>query len=371
MSQIQVTEYSATGRDSMTVAAANNVEIRTHDQDSLPAIRPEWSEFVSRGGRVPLSYHPGWLKALEHGLSHVPYMLEAIDDDETVGLLPLAFVKSRLFGRFLVGLPYLNYGGVIAEDEVVAGRLIDRAIALADELDVRHLELRHKRAIDHPRLTTRSGHKVHMILTLPATPDELWKQLRSNVRNHIRRGQKNGLIVIWGAEELLPEFYAVFSHNMRDLGTPVYSGSLFRSALRQFPDQVELCVVRLEGRPVAAGMLVHGWKTTEIPSASSLRKYNSTNANSVMYWNLLERAIQKGQETFDFGRSTPGTSVCSFKEQWGAKPEPAEWQYYMRGGTADDMRPDNPRYRRLIQTWQRLPVWLTRWIGPIVVRGIP
>ena len=104
-------------------------------------------------------------------------------------------------------------------------------------------------------------------------------------------------------------------------------------------------MVRLGTKAVAAGMLVHGWKTTEIPSASSLRAYNSTNANSLMYWNLLERAIQRGQETFDFGRSTPGTSVCSFKEQWGAKPEPAEWQYYMRAGASDDMRPDNPRLR--------------------------
>ena len=94
----------------------------------------------------------------------MPYLIEAVEGEETVGLLPLAFVQSRLFGRFLVGLPYLNYGGVIAERRgLLPAKLIDRAIELADELDVRHLELRHKRAIEHPRLTTRTGHKVHMI----------------------------------------------------------------------------------------------------------------------------------------------------------------------------------------------------------------
>jgi FemAB-related protein (PEP-CTERM system-associated) len=233
------------------------------------------------------------------------------------------------------------------------------------------LELRHKRAINHPKLVTRTGHKVHMILELPATSDALWKKLRSNVRNHVRKGQRNGLTVAWGGDELLPEFYEVFSHNMRDLGTPVYSRSLFQAAIRQFPDRVELCVVRLGTKAVAAGLLVHGWKTTEIPSASSLRSHNSTNANSLMYWNLLERAIERGQETFDFGRSTPGTSVCAFKEQWGAKPDPAEWQYYTRTGGTDDMRPDNPRYGLFIRAWKRLPVWLTRWVGPTIVRGIP
>ncbi len=355
----------------MTVSATSSIEVRLHDHRGLAVARQEWDGYVGRRGRVPLSWHPAWLNVLEHGLRHVPYLIEAVEGDETVGLLPLAFVKSRLFGRFLVGLPYLNYGGVIADNEVVACKLIDKAIDLANELDVKHLELRHKRAVNHPRLTTRTGHKVHMIRELPATPEVLLKQLQSNVRNHIRKGQKNGLTVTWGAADLLPEFYDVFSQNMRDLGTPVYSSELFRAALRQFPDRAEICVVRLGTRAVAAGLLIHGWKTTEVPSASSLRTYNYTNANSLMYWNLLGRAIERGQETFDFGRSTPGTSVCSFKEQWGAKPEPAEWQYYMRAGNSNDMRPDNPRYERLIRVWKRLPVWLTRWVGPEIVRGIP
>ncbi len=371
MSQSPVAQSSPTSRDILTASATKTVEIHVHDHRSLALIRPQWDAYVGRRGRLPLSYHPAWLKVLEQGLKHVPYLIEAVEEEETVGLLPLAFVESRLFGRFLVGLPYLNYGGVIADDELVSPKLIDKAIELAEKLDVRHLELRHKRAIEHPRLTTRTGHKVHMIRELPATPEVLLKQLQSNVRNHIRKGQKNGLVVAWGGEELLPEFYDVFSQNMRDLGTPVYSSGLFRAALRQFPDRVELCVVRLATKAVAAGLLVHGWKTTEIPSASSLRPYNSTNANSLMYWNLLARAIERGQETFDFGRSTPGTSVCSFKEQWGAKPEPAEWQYYMRAGNSDDMRPDNPRYERLVKIWRRLPVWLTRLVGPPIVRGIP
>ena len=210
--------------------------------------------------------HPGWLKVLEQGLKHVPYLIEAVQDEETVGLLPLAFVQSRLFGRFLVGLPYLNYGGVIGEDQLVSRKLVDRSIELADELDVKHLELRHQRAIDHPRLTTRTGHKVHMLLALPASSEALWTKLGSSVRNQVRKGEKNGLAVTWGGEEVLPEFYDVFSRNMRDLGTPVYSNELFRAVLRQFPNRTELCVVRLKDEPIAAGLLtVHGWKTTEIP----------------------------------------------------------------------------------------------------------
>jgi FemAB-related protein (PEP-CTERM system-associated) len=371
MSEPRVLEHSQYYQNNMRAPATKMVTVRVHDHRSLTSIRPAWESFVARSGRVPLSWHPAWVKVLEHGLKHVPYVIEALKDQETAGLLPLAFVQSRLFDRFLVGLPYLNYGGVITEDDFVACQLIDKAVELANELDVKHLELRHTRAIDHPLLTTRTRHKVYMIRALPATSEALWNKLSSSVRNQIRKGQKSGLTVAWGDEELLPEFYDVFSQNMRDLRTPVYSRALFRAVLRQFPDRAEFCVVRLKDQPIAAGLTVHGWKTTEIPSASSLRSFNSTCANMLMYWNLLERAIERGQESFDIGRSTPGTSVCKFKEQWGAKRKPGEWQYYIRAGNGDEMRADNPRYEQLIRVWKRLPVWLTRWVGPTVVRGIP
>jgi FemAB-related protein (PEP-CTERM system-associated) len=158
---------------------------------------------------------------------------------------------------------------------------------------------------------------------------------------------------------------------MRDLGTPVFGRGLFREVVRAFPDRAEFCVARLGVRPVAAALLLHGWGVSEVPSASSLRQYNPTCANMLMYWHLLERAVARGQATFDFGRTSPGSSHFQFKKQWGAAPESAEWQYYVRRGSASDMRPDNPRYQTFIRLWQRLPVALASLIGPPIVRGIP
>jgi FemAB-related protein (PEP-CTERM system-associated) len=304
-------------------------------------------------------------------LGHVPYCLEVVQDNETRGFLPLAYVQSTLFGRFLVSLPYVNYGGPLADDASVEGHLIDGAMELADKLEVRYLEVRQERAAEHPSLLRRTGHKVHMRCALPASVGQLWSQIPAKVRNQVRKGQKNGLTVTWGGQELLREFYSVFCQNMRDLGTPVYSCNLFRSVLRQFPDRSEFCVVRAGTLPVSAALLLHGWGVTEVPSASSLRSHNHTCANMLMYWHLLERTVERGQTVFDFGRCTPHSNTYRFKQQWGATPQTAEWQYHVRTGSALDMRPDNPRYARMVRVWQRMPVWLTRWIGPLVVRGIP
>ena len=174
-------------------------------------------------------------------------------------------MESFLFGRYLVSLPYLNYGGVQSDDESVCRRLIDQAVELADQLKVRRLELRHEQAFPHPRLGHTRTDKVQMRLDLPVSVEQLEKGLDGKVRNRVKKGRKNGLRVSWGGLEKVREFYSVFSENMRDLGTPVYSRRLFASILEQFPDRAELCVVHHGEKPVAAAMLLHGWGVTEVP----------------------------------------------------------------------------------------------------------
>jgi FemAB-related protein (PEP-CTERM system-associated) len=360
--------------------APARVQVRRYRGKELSQRLAHLEEYALRGPRaedkgqrtaVPLSRHPRWLSVLEQAFGHTAYALEAVEGERTVGYLPLAYVRSLLFGRHLVSLPYLNSNGVLADDEASGRALVEHAVGLADELNVRHLELRHERPLEHPALTGRLDSKVHMRLPLPDFPGQLWEQLSGKVRNQVRKAEKGGLGAFWGGLELLPEFYAVFSQNMRDLGTPVYGRELFRAVLEHFPEGAELCVVRAGPVAVAAALLLHGPGVSEVPSASSLRQYNSTCANMLLYWGLLERAVLRGQAVFDFGRSTVDGNTHRFKKQWGAAPEPATWQYYERTGHAAELRPDNPRYQRLIRIWQRLPVRLTRWLGPAIVRGIP
>ncbi len=347
------------------------IEIHTYTGRELARLSPCWGAYVARGSAAPLSRHPGWLHVLRRGLGHTPYCLEASDVAGVRGLLPLALVKSLIFGRFLVGLPYLNYGGVLADDDFIARRLIDRAVRLADELDVRYLELRHEQPVEHPTLTEQLTSKVHMRLPLPDTPGKLWSRLSAKVRNLVRKGQKGGLTVQWGGADLLDAFCDVFSHNMRDLGTPSYGRKLFEEILRQFPLQTELCVVWAGSEAAAGALLLHGQGVTEVPSASALRRFNHTSANMLMYWHLLERTVLRRQGLFDFGRSTVDGNTYRFKKQWGATPFPATWQYHTRLGQGAEMRPNHPRYQRMIRIWQRLPLGLTRLIGPAIVRGIP
>src|SRR5262245_15921023 len=284
--------------------AAEPVEIIVHRNAPSP------------NGRATAAHpaaHPAWPAILREAFGHQTLLIQARSGGRIIGELPLALVKSVLFGRFLVSLPYINSSGVSALSGEVARPLIDRAVALADEHDVRYLELRQEREIGHPALAHKNDSKVILRLALPATAAQLLASFKSKLRSQIKSGEKHNFDVQFGGTELLADFYDVFSRNMRDLGTPVYSRRLFASILRHFGPGAELCVARLAGKPAAVALLLHGSEVTEVPSASSLRAFNSTSANMVMYWHLLKRAVERGQKTFDFGRSTIDGNTFRFK----------------------------------------------------------
>lgn len=348
---------------------SSGIQVTAYKNDAINERIGSWM------AALPLADHPArhpvWLCVLRDAFRHDVYCLEAREESEITGILPLAFVKSALFGRFLVSLPYLNSAGVVSRNDAAARSLVDHALQLAAKLNVRHLELRHEETLESTEFNAELTSKVHMRLALPDSVAKLSGQLKSKLRSQIKSGEKHGFEIVWGGEEVLDDFYRVFARNMRDLGTPVYGRKLFASVLQHFRGDAELCVLRREGQAVAGALLVHGRRVTEVPSASALRSVNPLNANMVMYWNLLSRAIGRGQEVFDFGRSTIDSNTFRFKKQWGAEPSPAVWQYHVRRGDVGSMRPDGGKFDLLIAAWRRLPLSVSRLLGPMIVRGIP
>lgn len=317
------------------------------------------------------SYHRGvWLDVFERAFGHRTMYLAAEADGRVTGVLPLVFFASRMFGRFAVSMPFVNYGGILADDRPVERALLDRAIHETRAAGGSHLELRHAR--QHFVTLTPKRHKVAMELSLAASVDAQWQALDKKVRNQVRKAEKAGLTTRDGGLELVPEFYEVFARNMRDLGTPVYSPSFFREVLAAFPDHARVLVVSLAGRPIAASLVHWFGNRIEVPWASSLREHNPLCANVLLYWQMLRFSVERGFQTFDFGRSTPGEGTYHFKKQWGAAPRELVWEYWTAPGQAlPNLNPKNPKFDLAVRTWQRLPVGVATRLGPLVVRNIP
>jgi FemAB-related protein (PEP-CTERM system-associated) len=333
--------------------------------------RMEWDAYVMRARQCSVYHLYAWKEIIETTFGHRTFYLAARGEtNDVVGVLPLVELKSRLFGRMLASLPFFNYGGVCARDEGVRRSLMEAAVQIAKQNRADFIELRQEEQGTDDLPMKQS--KVSMRLELPATADELWKGLGSKLRNQVQRPRKEGMRVLFGGEDLLADFYAVFSTNMRDLGTPVYPRTFFRNILNRFPLQARIAVVYMNSLPLAAGFLIGFKERIEIPWASSLRAYNVLNPNMLLYWSCLEFACSHGFTQFDFGRSTPGGGTFRFKEQWGARPFPLYWHYWLpRGGSLPEVNPTNPKYRAAIAVWRRLPLTVTHWLGPQIVKYIP
>ena len=352
------------------LAASSSTAGEAHLTVSDQIDATEWDQYVESHPEGSIDHLWRWRDVFSRVFDHESTYLVARREGAVAGLLPIVHFRSRLFGRFLVSVPFLNYGGVLASDVAAGDALLAEAHQLARRSGASHIELRHTNR-QFASLPCRA-HKLKLTRPLPSTPEALWSAVDRKVRNQVRKAQKDGLTAQTGHSELISDFYTVFSRNMRDLGTPVYPKSLFVETARLFSHDVYVYVVRLGRVPVAAAIALRFKDIIIVPWASSLREYRQHCPNMLLYWTMLENALELGVRTFDFGRSTRGAGTHHFKLQWGATETPLHWEYLLLTKSAvPDHGPSNARFAAAISVWQRLPLWVTETFGPAIVRNIP
>lgn len=321
-----------------------------------------WDEFVRQASDSTAAHRWGWLAAVSAAYGHPVFGLAATRGGDVLGVLPLVLVRSRLLGRHLVSMPYLDSGGICTSgnDECEAA-LVSAAVALA-ETHRAHLELRQytERSVGLVPLT----HKVTMTLDLSAGEDAVWRRIKSNRRGQVRKAERHGLTSeVLGAEGL-SDFFRVIAANMRDLGSPVHRKAFFAHALRQLGEDARIVLVRDGDEVIGAGLvLVHRGVAT-LPYSSSLRRAFAHAPNQILYWTAIKYAIDRGCRMFDFGRSTPASGTYEAKREWGAGAHQLYW--YRRPG--DDQPPNVQTQERAAALWRRLPLPLATG-GGYLIRG--
>jgi serine/alanine adding enzyme len=326
-----------------------------------------WDRYVMEKPDATVSHLACWQRIVSRSYGHPAFYFLATRGKKTAGILPLIWVKSRLFGNVLSSMPYQDYGGILADDDGTACGLLDCALDLKTKHQCSSLELRHRRLSGHGSEGLRKD-KVTLILDMSTGAEGIWKLFSSKVRNQIRKAQKSGLNTQIGGSEFLPEFYNVFAVNMRDLGSPVHHPLFFSSIFAEFGEKARLIVVRDNNR-IIGGLICLMFKDTAIvPWASCLRSYFAKCPNNLLYWDTIQYVCDQGCRAFDFGRSTIDSGTYHFKLQWGAKPEQLNWQYYFNQDQAkagENLIPGNDvKFKMAAALWKRMPLPMTMSLGP-------
>ena len=329
---------------------------------------PAWDAFVDRCPEATFFHRRGWSEVLGRAFGHPSYFLLAEEAGQIEGILPLAQVKSTLFGNSLSSLPFCVYGGLAANSEEAGTRLRDAACDLARELRVDALEFRNM---------TESGSgwptkDLYYTFRKPIDADNEvnLKAIPNRQRAMVRKAIKGGLT----SEETsdCKRFYRVYSESVRNLGTPVFSRRYFEELQRTFGDSCRILMI-MEGGEDVAGVMSFYFRDEVLPyyGGSVSRARHIKGCNHFMYWELMRRSAEEGLTGFDFGRSKAGTGPFSFKKNFGFSPQPLPYEYFLV--TADavpDVNPTNPRYRLLVENWKRLPLPVANLLGPMLSRNL-
>ncbi|TCO83179.1 FemAB-related protein (PEP-CTERM system-associated) [Plasticicumulans lactativorans] len=333
-----------------------------------PDDHARWDAFVVACPEATFFHRAGWQTVLERAFGHPTYFLYAEREGVIVGVLPLGRVKSRLFGDALISLPFCVYGGVAATDPLVRRPLIEAACALARELGVDHLELRN-RSRQCPEWPCKDALYVTFRRAIAADADANLKAIPRKQRAMVRKGIDAGLV--GELDRDVERLFDAYSESVRNLGTPVFPKRYFGILKDVFGDDCEVLTVTRDGATVASVMSFY-FRDEVLPYyGGGKASARDVKGNDFMYWDLLRRAGERGCRVFDYGRSKVGTGSFSFKKNWGFEPEPLYYEFYLvRATHLPDVNPLNPKYRLFIAAWQKLPLWLSRRLGPLIARSL-
>lgn len=317
-----------------------------------------------------------WRLAVKQAYGYEAHYLLAEKDHRICGVLPLVDFRIPFFGTKLISLPYCDAGGILADSDDIELQLLDAVLDLTKQTGMK-CQIRSTQPLSIGRENTTD--KVRMLLTLPENSDVFLANLRSKLRNKIKKPLKHGYRVEIGSSGLIEPFYSIFAKNMHELGSPVHGRNWIEAIVSEYGEKVRIGVVFTPDRiPVAAGMILLHPTTVSNPWASSLREYSHMKPNMLLYSTLLSFAADNGYHQFDFGRSSLGGGTYLFKEQWGAQPSKLYWYDDISNDClakkidpAKNCPSDHNGYRSMaVQLWQKFPVSSANWLGPRIRKYI-
>lgn len=354
-------------RSPLPVASTPELEIRLGtssddvERDAFVRAHPEGTFF----------HLSGWRRAVEHAMGHEPNDFVALREGRIVGVLPLMRAPGLITNKALISMPYAVYGGALGLEREIEHALIRAAMAEAERIGAGRLELRCQR--DPGLELQKSELYATFIKDLPASPALVLASMPKKARAEARKArEKHGLKLTEGGW-YLDDFFELFHHNKRALGSPGLPHVFFWSLAKEFGADVRIHVVHFQSEPVAAVM-------SFLFRGDLLAYYSGTrpgadrecSASNFMYMALQEWAVERGLKRFDFGRSRKDSGAFTFKEHQGFVATDLQYRFHLvRDKHLPSLNPSNPKTKVLRDTWAKLPQRLTTVLSNELARYLP
>jgi FemAB-related protein (PEP-CTERM system-associated) len=311
-----------------------------------------------------------WHNAVHATYNQRVYWLTVKEQNRIRGVLPLTLAGGFPFQRVLTTGVFASYGSVCADEASIQRALIDRAIALTITENATCLELKSTLPSGHEQLASHTDYQTYRLDL--SDPKYMWSEiLTGKARTAIRKAESAKLKCRSG-HHLFDSFYQIMAENMRRLGTPVHSRAFYQNILMNFGQNAEILVCYCEQVPIATLLTLRYKHVVTNLCAASRSKYWKFRPNEFVYWESMKLSYSNGARQFDFGRSLRESGPAVFKKSMGAEPKDLYYEYFL-SRIKFIPRVDNRNRWLLFLTsmWSHLPLPVTRWLGPSLIRNIP
>ncbi len=345
----------------------NNLQIRKLSPES-PLHVPETLSFPATFTALD-----SWTRLVEETYGYETYRFEVTQDNEATGILTLTHVQHPIFGNYLATSPFGSFGGFAFSSTEARDGLLNEAQRLSDELKVDYAVIRFIEDNNSPPSSwIQNPIYSTYLLDLPSNPEDLMQTFGHQHRKHTRQSLRKGFKVQFGHLELLDETYEALARSMHELGSPYHSKKYLQRMASLLGDDLEFAVIKnTDDSLVGSAVLAYHGDTATNLHANILHKYRSEYAGECLYWNILEHYSQRGIKICDMGRSLNGSGNETFKAKWKPRKVPlAYWFYLPKGGHIPELNQKSPKFQFAIWMWKRLPAFVTRALGPHLIRGI-
>jgi FemAB-related protein (PEP-CTERM system-associated) len=344
-------------------------------QPFVAAMRPEeeacWDRFV-QGHEYGSPFHLiAWKKVIEESFGYEPHYLTVKRGGEITAVLPLFVVHNFLSGTVLLSTPFAVYGGVLAADPASRDALKKHIHELGIEMNAQYVELRNGeegQCLGFSRLSR------YVTFRQVVGPDEreILDAIPRKTRAAVRKSLKAGLETVI-LTEMSGIFKDLYARNLRRLGTPSFPDQYFESISQHFHGSTDIREVR-HGQKTVSAVLSLYFRDRMFPyCGASDPAFSTLSPNNFMYYDQMRWGGTNGYRMFDFGRSKKsGSGSYDFKAHWGMTESELPYEILLiKRKELPNFTPTNKTFDLPMRVWRKLPLSLTRKIGPRLLRLFP
>jgi len=339
--------------------------------------KDRWNEFVFQHSDSPFHLYE-WKEIFESVYGYECLYLILEEKNEIFGVLPLAVMRSWLFGFRACSLPFLDYGGpLLRSDDTSLPQCLKFLSTLSSSVrKIDYFEVRSPPQVeisDSLKTIFKPGKVKYLsfLINLGKSFDEIWKTgFDSDLRKKIRKASKQGIVVIEQKfEEGLDDFYHTYLLAMKKLGSPPHKFEFFSKITKTLGERrVKFYHITKSGKHIGGALVFLSNSSMHYGYEAINPEYKTLRPAYLLYSEMLRWGCEHGFKIFDTGRTMYGSGVYLFKKQWRGKERLLPYYYAGERIPEEDPR---EKYSFLSELWSKLlPLSLTEKIGWRLKAGV-